>query len=166
MAPHGGGIEPGTSEIADAIAGEEHAFYAFEGLKVHGNAVLHLPSVSMDEPKALLTAEGKNTIITVHGCRGDEETVYIGGLDSILIHKIQEHLQHEGFTVSCHPNPDLRGVHPNNLCNLSGTGKGVQLEIPMRLRRQMFPAVMAIKGRKQPKGLFWRFVGAIRQTLK
>lgn len=42
MAPHGGGIEPGTSEISDAIAGDEHSFYAFEGLKVHGNAD-HLP---------------------------------------------------------------------------------------------------------------------------
>ena len=35
--PHGGGIEPGTSEVADAIAGEEFSFYAFEGLKSSDN---------------------------------------------------------------------------------------------------------------------------------
>ncbi len=33
MAPHGGGIEPGTSEIANRVAGDEHAYYSFEGLK-------------------------------------------------------------------------------------------------------------------------------------
>ena len=29
---HGGDIEPGTSQIADAIAGQEHTFYALEGI--------------------------------------------------------------------------------------------------------------------------------------
>ena len=28
VAPHGGGIEPATSEIADAIAAEDFSFYA------------------------------------------------------------------------------------------------------------------------------------------
>ena len=32
IAPHGGGIEPGTTEIADAIAGNDLSFYAFEGI--------------------------------------------------------------------------------------------------------------------------------------
>jgi len=36
IAPHGGGIEPGTSEIADRVAGEDHAFYSFEGWKRQG----------------------------------------------------------------------------------------------------------------------------------
>ncbi len=33
MAPHGGGIEPGTIDIADSMAGCDHTFYAFKGLK-------------------------------------------------------------------------------------------------------------------------------------
>ena len=33
IAPHGGGIEPGTIDIADAIAGCDFTFYAFKGLK-------------------------------------------------------------------------------------------------------------------------------------
>ena len=37
IALHGGGIEPGTSEIADSVAGEDHAFYTFEGCKEQGN---------------------------------------------------------------------------------------------------------------------------------
>lgn len=33
IAPHGGGIEPGTVDIADGIAGGRHSFYAFKGIK-------------------------------------------------------------------------------------------------------------------------------------
>jgi phage replication-related protein YjqB (UPF0714/DUF867 family) len=44
IAPHGGGIEPGTSEIADAIADNDFSFYAFEGLKAWANGPLHVTS--------------------------------------------------------------------------------------------------------------------------
>src|SRR5438034_10673680 len=37
IAPHGGGIEPGTSELADVIAASDFSFYAFEGIKAAGN---------------------------------------------------------------------------------------------------------------------------------
>jgi phage replication-related protein YjqB (UPF0714/DUF867 family) len=33
IAPHGGKIEPGTSEIAKAIAGSDYNLYLFEGIK-------------------------------------------------------------------------------------------------------------------------------------
>ena len=33
MAPHGGGIEPGTIDIADEIAGKDFLFYSFSGIK-------------------------------------------------------------------------------------------------------------------------------------
>lgn len=166
MAPHGGGIEPGTSEIADAIANAEHGFYAFEGLKDKGNAVLHLASVSMDEPEARRLAGISRTVITVHGCRDEEPVVYIGGLDVVLIGRIRDSLRREDFlAVSPHPNPELRGVHPNNLCNLCQTGKGVQLEIAGGLRRQMFPELTR-QGRENPTKVFCRFVEAIRQVLR
>ena len=31
LAPHGGGIEPGTSELAEAIAASDHSFYILRG---------------------------------------------------------------------------------------------------------------------------------------
>ena len=37
MAIHGGEIEPGTTDIARAIAGGTHSFYTFRGVKAHGN---------------------------------------------------------------------------------------------------------------------------------
>ena len=48
IAPHGGRIEHGTSQIADAIAGDEHSFYAFEGLKDLSHD-LHISSNRFDE---------------------------------------------------------------------------------------------------------------------
>lgn len=51
IAPHGGLIEPGTSELAAAIAANDHYFYSFEGLRrgrAHGD--LHTTSHRFDEP--------------------------------------------------------------------------------------------------------------------
>jgi phage replication-related protein YjqB (UPF0714/DUF867 family) len=50
IAPHGGGIEPGTSELATAIAGDDFSLYLFEGLKSAGNGELHITSTNFDEP--------------------------------------------------------------------------------------------------------------------
>ena len=49
IAPHGGGIEPGTSELADAIANADLSFYAFEGIKKAANRVLHITSGRFDD---------------------------------------------------------------------------------------------------------------------
>jgi phage replication-related protein YjqB (UPF0714/DUF867 family) len=32
MAPHGGKIEPGTTKVAEAIAGNDHSFYSCDGI--------------------------------------------------------------------------------------------------------------------------------------
>ena len=53
IAPHGGGIEPGTSEIAEAIAGDNFSLYCFEGLKANCNKILHIKSINFDEPKCI-----------------------------------------------------------------------------------------------------------------
>jgi phage replication-related protein YjqB (UPF0714/DUF867 family) len=53
IAPHGGKIEPGTSEIARKIAGADFSFYAFEGRKKQHNKSLHITSTRFDEPICL-----------------------------------------------------------------------------------------------------------------
>src|SRR5215510_8260440 len=65
VAPHGGGIEPGTSEIADAIARETWSFYAFEGLKRSGNATLHITSTRFDEPTCLTLVGATTRVVTI-----------------------------------------------------------------------------------------------------
>ena len=86
IAPHGGGIEPGTSEIADAIACQRWSFYAFEGLKRSGNRVLHITSTCFDEPMCLILLGDTNRVVTIHGEESDDdgEGVFVGGLDDDL----------------------------------------------------------------------------------
>jgi phage replication-related protein YjqB (UPF0714/DUF867 family) len=165
MAIHGGGIEPGTSEIAEGIAAEEHSYYAFLGMKAQGNRSLHLTSALFDEPKALRLARMSETTIAIHGCEGHEPLVYVGGLDIPLIEKVTESLGAEEFTVLEHPTVDLQGIHPENICNKGLSGKGVQLEITKGLRSQMFKDLTA-NGRNQPTESFYRFVRAIRNVLR
>ena len=51
IAPHGGRIEVGTSELAALIAADEHNLFSFEGLKPRGhNRELHITSRCF-EPK-------------------------------------------------------------------------------------------------------------------
>ncbi|MFX4608957.1 poly-gamma-glutamate hydrolase family protein, partial [Acinetobacter baumannii] len=54
VAPHGGRIERGTSEVARAIAGNDFDLYLFEGaLPTMNFEMLHITSTRFDEPRAL-----------------------------------------------------------------------------------------------------------------
>src|SRR5215204_7667794 len=71
VSPHGGGIEPGTSEIADATASSELSYYAFEGLKSSGNSDLHITSTRFDEPLCLTLVGESEVVVTIHGEHSD-----------------------------------------------------------------------------------------------
>jgi len=73
IAPHGGGIEPGTSEIADAVADRTHSFYAFEGLKPSGNTDLHITSTRFDEPMCLTVLGHTEVVVTLHGEHSEDD---------------------------------------------------------------------------------------------
>jgi phage replication-related protein YjqB (UPF0714/DUF867 family) len=72
IAPHGGGIEPGTSEIADAVADLTYSFYTFEGLKTSGNTDLHITSSRFDEPMCLTVLGHTEVVVTLHGEHSEE----------------------------------------------------------------------------------------------
>jgi phage replication-related protein YjqB (UPF0714/DUF867 family) len=79
MAPHGGKIEPGTTEIAEAIAGQDYSFYSFEGLTMDRN--LHIESHLFDEPQALKAVDKAEIVVTVHGqLNQEDEFVMVGVL--------------------------------------------------------------------------------------
>jgi phage replication-related protein YjqB (UPF0714/DUF867 family) len=73
MAPHGGKIEPGTAEIAEAVAGDDYSFYCFEGIKADGNGVLHIRSHLFAEPRAMEAVESAEIVVTVHGHAGRKD---------------------------------------------------------------------------------------------
>src|ERR1700722_1370321 len=65
VAPHGGGIEPGTSEILKAVAEPGGwAWYEFAGFLRQGNKdALHIPSTCFDEP-TLMTLLPRTAFVT------------------------------------------------------------------------------------------------------
>ena len=132
-APHGGMIEAGTSEIAALIAGEDHHWFSFEGMKPYGeNRSLHITSHRFDHPKFLELASRSVVVLTVHGCLGDS-SIHVGGLDDDLSARLAAALSAEGFRVIW-PSPRYPGRHPLNICNRGSSGRGVQMEVTYDLR--------------------------------
>lgn len=162
MAPHGGEIEPGTTEIAEAVAGRDHGFYSFEAMKPSGNMDLHIPSTLFDEPEGLRMASGAATVLTIHGCREPDPVVLVGGLDGRLRQAVASALEQCGFRVR--EDPRLPGRSPANLCNRGRNGGGVQVEVSRGLRRTLFPGLSSAD-RETPLPSFERFVAALRKAL-
>jgi phage replication-related protein YjqB (UPF0714/DUF867 family) len=164
MAPHGGGIEPGTLELADAVAGSHHTFYAFEGKKRNGNRALHIPSACFDEPNALRVAKQSAVVITLHGCEGMEHRIDLGGTHEDLKVRIKMELEEKGFAVEERTQSSLKGIHSLNICNRGRAGRGVQLELTRGLRKKMFTG-LSKNNKKNRTRTFHAFVSALREAL-
>lgn len=136
IAPHGGSIEPETSEIAEAIAGDELSFYTFEGLRSGAYGDLHITSHRFDEPVALALVGMAETSVAIHGRKDDgTDTVWLGGRATLLRDAIGASLRNSGFLAEL--NTRLPGLNEANICNRTRTGEGVQLELPRSLRRRL-----------------------------
>lgn len=135
VAPHGGGIEANTADIARAIAGAEFSLYLFEGLLPSENYErLHLTSHYFDEPNCLKMLAGSDDVVTIHGCSVKGEVVLIGGLDKALVAELQTSITDAGVTcqVEGHAFP---ATNPDNICNRGRRKAGVQLELSLELRQ-------------------------------
>jgi len=156
IAPHGGWIEPGTSEIAAALAGDNLSLYLFEAMRRGPHGAFHITSGRFDEPQALALVGACRTAIAVHGRsdEGDAATVWLGGRDLALRDRIGAELTATGFAAA--PNEQLPGIAASNICNRTATGRGVQLELPMTLRRKLVADIDLMK----------TFVAAARRALE
>ena len=133
IAPHGGKIEPGTSDIAKKIATQRFNCYCFEGIKTEKNGRLHITSHNFDEPMAVQIISRSQIVVAIHACTGNERYVYLGGLDKRLKEVIADELVSRGITVP-RGHGRFRGLNPDNICNRGADKKGVQLEITRGLR--------------------------------
>ena len=136
LAPHGGWIEPGTSEIGEAIAGVDMSFYAFEALKKGSHGDFHITSHRFDEPTAIELVGKSHVAVAIHG-RGNakNDAIWIGGRATGLGNVIGASLRDVGFAAE--PNKRLPGAHPSNICNRTLLGEGVQLELSRSLRYRL-----------------------------
>jgi phage replication-related protein YjqB (UPF0714/DUF867 family) len=166
VAPHGGGIEAGTADLADATAGPEHSFYAFRGVKPGGNGMLHITSHRFDEPIGLRIVGRAEVAVALHGHHDRiSEFVAVGGRNGALKERIRQSLAAAGFDVAEADQTGLQAKHPQNLCNRCRSGRGVQLEISRALREKMFDRLFPNFGRSRT-GHFFRFVNALRAALQ
>lgn len=163
-APHGGGIEPGTSEIAKAIAAEDLAYYVFEGGKSSGNFTLHITSTNFDEPQGISLMRSSRIVLTVHGEESDGETVYVGGLHTSSIFALRNKLEQAGYSVQEHADPLLQGTNPRNICNIGLEHAGVQIELSRGLRKTFFESLTR-DGRKNPTARFFEFCSIVKQAM-
>src|SRR5262249_20061245 len=104
LAPHGGGIEPGTSELCLAVAGYHPAalpqipaagvtydYWMFEGMRERGNAALHVTAAGCDDGVAVSLCAGSLNALALHGFRPgppdmseDDQVVLVGGGNTTL----------------------------------------------------------------------------------
>lgn len=141
LAPHGGRIENGTSELATLIAGGNYSVFCFEGLKSSGNRDLHITSSQFDHPACAALLAQSATALAIHGCTGRRH-IYVGGLDAPLVSLLTEGLLNAGFPASAegHSYP---GRHPRNICNRTTRACGAQLELTLDLRAPHVLAALA-----------------------
>jgi phage replication-related protein YjqB (UPF0714/DUF867 family) len=129
LAIHGGGIERGTSELAEALKGQgKYNTYLFEGLKASDNGSLFLKAINFDEPEAVSLVQDSAYTVSIIGAAGDDETTYIGGQNRLLAELIKLHLTTKGYNVETLSIPDrIAGIMDSNIVNQNELFKGYKL---------------------------------------
>lgn len=183
IAPHGGGIEFGTSELCVAIAGRHPAtlevvpgtgttygYWMFEGLRTAGNAVLHVTATNCNDAVALSTCGGVLNALAVHGCTtaraklpDDAEAVLVGGRNATFKQRLLDAFTDaEIDAIDAADNVALRGEEPDNIVNRTLLGMGAQLEITAPLRARMFDDNTRPRRKDTTTAVFWTVVAACR----
>jgi len=178
IAPHGGGIEPGSSEIMRAVAEPSGwAWYEFAGFLRQGNKeALHISSTSFDERtlKSMLPQAG--FVVSFHGAsESGDPIVYVGGkwklgrqtLTESINAAFGEHGIKAADAVESVDAAHLRGMDHSNITNLGKRAEGVQLEFSRGARNLLFPpdSSREARGRRsaQLRPLATSIHGAIKQ---
>src|SRR5262249_41658007 len=159
LAAHGGGIEPGPSELCLAVAGYHPAalpqippaevtydHWMFEGVRERGNAELHVTAVGCDDGVAVSLCAGSLNALALHGFQpglpdmsADDQVVLVGGGHITLRGYLLEGLRTADFDArDASQHGELNGNAPCNIVNRTLLGMGAQLELSTPLRDAMF----------------------------
>ena len=186
IAPHGGGIEFGTSELCLAVAGYHpatldvlrgagvtHDYWMFEGLRPKDNGALHVTSTGCDDGIATALCGGSRNVLALHGCSSaaaelpdDAQVALVGGRNGALKQQLLAELAvAEVVALDAAGHPDLDGDDPLNITNRTLLGMGGQLEITAPLRRAMFLDNTRVGRATSTTPVFWAVVAACRNAL-
>lgn len=166
---HGGGIEPGTSELAQCIAEQSNAnYFSFKGLKPKNNFDLHVTSTNYDNPDLLKWSQNMDTVVAIHGYSDKTAKTLIGGIDKQLTSLITQHLKNAGFNVEIAPN-HLSGREVDNITNKNKRGMGVQLELSTQQRKELFSNNDFSRSNRENRGQWskamYLYANAINQAI-
>jgi phage replication-related protein YjqB (UPF0714/DUF867 family) len=181
LAPHGGGIEVGTSELCLAVAGYHpgtlaatppvYDYWMFEGLRSSDNDQLHVTSAHCDDPVALSVCGGSRHALGLHGCTpaqvdlpAEARAVLVGGRDGAFKRYLLEELAGFG-AVDAAGWESLNGSEPANIANRTLLGMGGQVEITTPLRAAMFTVNTRAQRKNTTTPLFWSFVDSVRRAI-
>ncbi|MBL0377817.1 poly-gamma-glutamate hydrolase family protein [Staphylococcus ureilyticus] len=138
VAPHGGNIEQGTSELTKLVANNgDFDYFSFEAIRPSNNTQLHVTSTNYDDATLHEMIQDRTATISIHGAQGEEQLVYLGGYQSPLRDAIQSQLELKGFVVKIPPEY-LGGLSNANFINKVEESTGVQLELTTALRKAFF----------------------------
>lgn len=177
IAPHGGGIEPGSSEILRAVVElGGWAWYEFAGFLRKGNKeALHISSTRFDEPtlKSMLPQAG--FVVTFHGAsESGESIVYVGGkwklgrqtVTESINAAFGEHGIQATDAVESGGGAHLRGLDDSNITNLGRRAEGVQLEFSRGARNLLFPPDSSREARGRRSAQLRPLAGSIHAAVK
>jgi phage replication-related protein YjqB (UPF0714/DUF867 family) len=116
-----------------------------------------------DEPQCLQLIKNSDTVVAIHGCGGEQKSVFVGGLAHKLKTRLVNAMVATGFDA-CLAGSNYAGNQSQNLCNRCSSGMGVQLEISAGLRRAMFKKFDRL-GRKNTTDVFTRFTTVVHDVL-
>jgi phage replication-related protein YjqB (UPF0714/DUF867 family) len=186
LAPHGGGIEPGTSELCLAVAGYHPAnlpqippagvtydYWMLEGVRDRDNAELHVRSTGCDDGVAVSLCAGSLNALALHGFQPgppdmseDDQVVLVGGGNAILQGYLLEGLRKAEFDArDASQHGELDGDATCNIVNRTLLGMGAQLELSTSLRDAMFTQHTRPRRKHTTTQRFWTFVAACRDAL-
>lgn len=186
IAPHGGGIEVGTSELCLAVAGYHPAslsttpaggptydHWMFEGLRSSNNAALHVTSTHCDDGVAVSLCAGARNVLALHGCTPAQagladgtQAVLVGGRNTMFRQHLLAEYDTAGFqAIDATDHAALGGTSPDNITNRTLLAMGGQLEITTPLRAAMFGVNTRAQRKHTTTPVFWSFVRAARAAI-
>lgn len=164
VSPHGGYIEPGTSAIAQAVAGRSYNLFDFQSLRETDAKELHVTSTRFREEKLVHLLKHSRAALSIH-CMGTchEQVVWLGGRNAALKQLVLAKLS-DKFQVNP-DSPKYRGESPENFVNMV-CHQGVQLELSEELIFALIAGKPFAAKRSRKLTLLGRtFVAALRQAL-
>lgn len=149
FSPHGGDIEPGTSEIVEAFQ-ESYSTYLFEGTKQDNNRDLHITSTNFDEPILVQMIKTYPFSISIHGYKSDKRHTLVGGTNEKMQRAVVRELKDRGFSAEMVQKGErLSGTDPKNINNRNASGESVQLEISTAQREAFLTILIRERERKK-----------------